>query len=328
MENESFAKKLIHSKMFTLIVILAGVLILFTAIKPSYLTSTDNIRGILNSMSLSGTIGVGMACLLIGGGVDLSAGMAGCFSGVIVAMMINTGMPWGVAIILTLLLSCVIGAFNAFLINGLNFMGFIATIGVSSMIQGITFVITRSTNVAVNNQSFFKIGTFTIFRVFTAPFLIMVVLLIIYGVILARTRFGRTIYMCGGNRMAAQMSGLSPKKVTTILYINCSFLSALAGIVLAARMHSGSPRAVTGSELDAITAAVLGGVSFMGGSGGMSGCFIGLLLLSCFNNGLQFVEVQSYWTIVAQGALLIVALIIDYINIKGRERGLKAAAVK
>ncbi|MDR3278387.1 MAG: ABC transporter permease [Oscillospiraceae bacterium] len=323
MENVTLTKRIFGSKIFPLLVIFAGVVVLFTAIKPDYIRSTDNIRGILNSMSLSGTIGVGMACLLIGGGVDLSAGAVGCFAGVIVAMLIKSGMPWGFALVIAMLLGGALGAFNAFLINGLNFTGFIATIGVSSMLQGLTLVITRSQNVAINNDSFFLLGKLAFFKVLTLPFIIMVVLLVIYGIILSRTRFGRTIYMCGGNRMAARMSGLSPKKVTTILYVNCSMLSALGGSILAARMHSGSPTAVVGRELDAITAAVLGGVSFMGGSGSMLGCFVGLLLLNSFNNGLAFVGVKSYWTIVAQGALLIVALVIDYLNQRAQQEKLK-----
>jgi ribose transport system permease protein len=325
MENISVGKRIIRSKLFSLSVVTAVVIAMFYMLRRSYL-SAGNIRGILNSMSLSGTIGVGMACLLIGGGVDLAAGAEGCFGGVMIALLISkAGVPWPLALAIVVLIGCAIGAFNAFLINVLNFMGFIATIGVSSMLQGLINIITKARNISISNRGFWSIGTIAVARVFTLPFLIMVALVVIYGVILARTRFGRTIYMCGGNRWAARLSGLNPKKITTVLYINCGALASLGGAILAARMHSGSPKAVLGSELDAITAAVLGGVSFMGGAGNMGGCFIGLLLLCSFNNGLTSANLESYWTIVAQGALLIAALVVDYFNGRARTREMKAA---
>ncbi|MDR1590062.1 MAG: ABC transporter permease [Oscillospiraceae bacterium] len=325
MENMSAAKRLLRSKLFSLAAVTAVVVLIFYLIRRSYL-GVDNIRGILNSMSLSGTIGVGMACLLIGGGVDLAAGAEGCFGGVMVALLISkAGAPWPVALVAVILIGAAIGAFNAFLINVLNFMGFIATIGVSSMLQGIINIITKARNISISDRGFWSIGTVAVANLFTLPFMIMAALVVVYGIILSRTRFGRTVYMCGGNRRAARLSGLNPKKISTILYINCGALASLGGAILAARMHSGSPKAVLGSELDAITAAVLGGVSFMGGAGNMGGCFIGLLLLCSFNNGLISVKLASYWTIVAQGVLLIAALIADYFNVRARARELKAA---
>lgn len=99
-------------------------------------------------------------------------------------------------------------------------------------------------------------------------------------------------------------------------------ISALAGIVLAARMHSASPNNVFGSEFDAIAGAVLGGVAFSGGTGGMTGCFLGLLLLSCFNNGMVVIGMPSYWSIVARGALLVIALGVDFLREGTRRRSM------
>jgi ribose/xylose/arabinose/galactoside ABC-type transport system permease subunit len=189
-------------------------------------------------------------------------------------------------------------------------------------------VLTDNQNIPISNQAFWHVGTFAIFNVFPLPFVIMLVLIAAYGFLLSRTQFGRNIYLVGGNRQAARLSGLNPKAISSLLYINCGAISALGGAVLAARMHSGAPTAVLGTELDAITAAVLGGVSFMGGSGGMIGCFIGLLMLNCFNNGLTVVDVQPYWQIIAQGALLIVALVVDFFNERSRLKALKTRNVK
>ena len=129
--------------------------------------------------------------------------------------------------------------------------------------------------------------------------------------------------MCGGNRSAARLAGLSPKRITTVLYMNCGMLSTLAGSLLAARMHSASPSALAGGAIDAITASVLGGVSFMGGGGSIPGMFLGVLLLSSFNNGLLVIGMDAYLQLVSQGGLLIIALCVDFYNTRARERSLR-----
>jgi ribose transport system permease protein len=140
---------------------------------------------------------------------------------------------------------------------------------------------------------------------------------------MSSTRFGRRMYMAGGNPNAARLAGINPKRITTTLYINNSVIACLAGSLMAARMHMGSPSAIAGSDLDAITAAVLGGVSFMGGGGNMVGVFIGLLLLNSFKNGLVVVGLDSYYQVVASGLLLIAALTLDFFREKSRIKNLK-----
>ena len=147
---------------------------------------------------------------------------------------------------------------------------------------------------------------------FPTPVIVLVVLFIVFGFVLSRTTFGRSVYMIGGNVTAARLAGLRPKIISTKLYLISSVIGAVAGILGAGRMHSGTPTAMTGAEFDAITATVLGGVAFTGGTGSLAGCFIGLLIIQCFNYGLNAVGVSSFWQIIAKGFLLIMALIIDY----------------
>jgi ribose transport system permease protein len=274
-------------------------------------------------MSLSGMLGVGMACLLISGGVDLAVGAEACLGGIICSFLLQENIPWPLALFIAVIYGACAGAVNALLVNRFNFMGFIATIGMSSIYSGISLVVTNGQNIPISNKSFWNIGTIAILKIFPMPFLIMLVLIIIYGFVLMFTRFGRSCYMCGGNSLAARLSGLNPKKTTSILYINCGALGALAGSVFAARMHSASPTAVQTGAMDAITAAVLGGIPFLGGAGSMGGFFLGLLLLTSFNNGLTVIDLQSYWQIVAQGSLLIIALCADFLNERSRIRALK-----
>ena len=327
MNKNSSAKKLLKSNSMSLVVVIIAVFILFQLINHNYL-SRDNIRGIMHSMSITGIIAVGVAFLLMGGGINLAAGAEGCFGAIVVALMIQAGVPWPVALLLGLLFGLCAGLINSFFVNILNFPGFITTLGLASMYGGIGLVITKGANIGISIQTYQSIGTSTIFNFIPMPFVIMVCIVVIYGFILNKTRFGRSILMCGGNRAAARLAGLNPKKINTILYMNSGMLSILAGSVLAARMHFASPTALASSSLDAITAAVLGGVSFLGGSGRIVGIFLGILLLTSFSNGLVVIDLDAYWQLASQGGVLIVALSVDFFNTRGKLASMKKAKVK
>ncbi|MDR1205106.1 MAG: ABC transporter permease [Peptococcaceae bacterium] len=317
-----FIKKLLRSSNAALLFITIAVTLLFYIFNNNYL-NFDNVRNILNSMSFVGVLSVGMTLLLIGGEVDLAAGAEACFSGVVVALLINAGVPWGLAFFLTVLFGALCGLINAFFINKLGFMSFIATLGMMSVYQGLVTVITQSKNIQIPEQGFWVIGSISLWNVVPLAFIIMLVLMIAYSVVLSNTNFGRSVYMCGGNRHAARLCGINPKKISTILYVNNGVLAAIAGVVLTSRMHTASPAAGSSGAIDAITAAVLGGVSFLGGAGGMSGCFIGILLLNVFNAGLTAVGFPSYWQIVARGGLLVLALCLDFIGARSRRLALE-----
>lgn len=318
------AKKILASKSVSLIAVLIVVIVVFSILNPNYL-SRDNIGSILNTMSLAGTLAVGLGCLLISGQINLAAGAEGCLGGLFAAMLIQAGLPWPFAVVIALLFGVAAGLLTSFLCNALNFMAFIVTIALQTIYRGAGLAMTNSQNVAIADQSFWKVGSTMVFGVIPLPFIIMAALMIIYAFILNYTRFGRKVYMCGSNSNAARLAGINPKVIHTLLFINCSVISALGGIVFSARMHSASPNNVFGTEFDAITGAVLGGIAFSGGTGGMFGCFLGLLLLSCFNNGMVGIGLQSYWSIVARGALLVIALAVDHFREVSRKNALKAA---
>ena len=320
-------KKIRKSKSFTLAIIAILIIIFFAILNKNYI-SADNIRNIMNAASVSGIVAVGMGCLLISGEADLSAGAVAAMGGVLCAYMLQAGFPWPLAVLIALCFGAFAGLFNAFLCYKLHFFSFIATLAMQSVWTGLVLVITKSNNIAVANEGFWKIGSARVFRFFPLPFVIMVLLFVIYGLILSNTRFGRKLYMVGGNRAAARLAGINANKVHTIMLINCSTLASLAGVVLAARMHNGSPTACQSASLDAITASCLGGIAFTGGTGGMVGGIIGLLMLECFNNGLTVVGLGAYWQVVASGILLIAALTLDYFNEKSRVRALKLAAAE
>jgi ribose transport system permease protein len=317
-------KNFARSKGMTLLIVTVLIIVFFYIMNPAYL-SWDNIRSIMYAMSLCGTITCGMACLLMSGAIDLASGAEGMFAGVLIAFLLQTGLPWPLCVVLIIAFGAVVGLINSFFANVLNFMPFIATLAVSSVYQGIAGVITTNQPVMITNQAFWGIGSANIW-IFPLPFVIMVVLLVIYGMMISYTKFGRQMLLCGGNRNAARLAGLNYKKITTIMFINNGCIASLGGIVLASRMHNGSMSSVIGSEMDGMTAAIIGGVSFLGGgSSGMTVVFIGILMLNCFKNGLLFIDLDAYWQIVSNGALLIIALIVDYFREKRRLASLKAS---
>ncbi len=303
-------KKLLKSNMFTLAVVLFLVVCVFSILNHRYLT-VDNIINIFNSATTVGLLAIGQTYLIIAGHIDLSEGAVGAFAGTFMALLLSKDLTWPTAFVCVIFVGVIAGLINSVLVNKFALQPFIATLAVASVFKGLAYIICDGRSIGISNGSFIstcagKIGNIPI------SVTILVVLFLIFGFLLAKTTFGRSVYMIGGNVTAARLAGLNPKRLSTILYIMNACLAAFAGVVLSARMHSGAPTAVIGTEFDAITAAVLGGVAFTGGMGTMGGCFIGLIIIQCFNNGLTVTGVSSFWQIVAQGSLLIGALILDY----------------
>jgi len=314
-------RRIIKSKEMILIIISVLIIIVFR-LTNRYFLSRGSLSGIMVAMSGTGIIAIGIGSLLIGGSIDLSASQVCLFSGVICALMIKAGIPWGIAIILTLIICACIGVINAFFISKLNMMPFIATIAVANVVAGITLFLTNAQNVPVPLESFWWGGKMLL-GIFPVPFIIMVALMLLYGFILSKTQFGRNIYLVGGNMQAARLVGVKPAKIRLILYVNSSVLAALTGIVIVSRMQSASPQSQSDYQTQAITAAILGGISFTGGAGGMTGCFIGVMLFSFFNNGLSSFALDAFWSLIASGILLIIALTVDFFNERSREKMLK-----
>ena len=292
------------------------VFILFTAINPNYLTWT-NFVNLLVAASLVGIVAVGHTYLIIAGQNDLSPGSLCAFCGVAVALFLQWGLPIPVAIL------C--GLFNAWMVNCIKLEAFIATLVTQTMVRGFAQLICDGRPVAISNQSFIKIGTARFLSIPVSVW-ITIIAFIVFGFILARTRFGRSIYAIGGSAEAARLAGLNPRRIVTISFIIIGVLTALGGVVFAARMNAGQPSANVNLEFDAITAVILGGVSFAGGVGSMFGTVLGVLLIQAFGTGLIMVNVPSFWQSVAKGALLLAALTFDYIRKERREKELIAAS--
>jgi len=327
MKKNSALTRFLGSKNLPILIVLIIVFVVATSINKNY-ASRDNIKMILFSCALSGTLAVGLGCIIISGSVDLSCAAVGCMAGIIISILLNTGMPWVVAMIITLMFGAVCGLINAFFSYVLKLMPFIITLGMLSVWQGIGYVITENSTIMNTNESFWEFCSGTLFGLIPYAFLYFCILTVVYGYILSNTRFGRRVYMVGGNKNAARLAGISISKMGTIMMVNCSVLGAFGGAVLAGRMHGGNAQNVHGTQLISITAVVMGGVSFGGGSGNITGAFLGIVLLNAFNYALTVVGMSPFWQTLMSGVLLIVALILDYFNTQRNEKMLKRLAAE
>ena len=314
--------KLLMSKLFTLLLLLVIVLALFTVLSSGSFFSMRNVINILNSMAVVAFLTIGAGLLLVSGYLDLSTGAIGTMSGILMAIMLREGFWWLAAIVVALIAAGIIGFINALLISRFRLQAFITTLAVSSIISGSGFIITQARSVSIKDPVISYIGTQMIGGFLPVSVLLALLAFIIYGVILAKTNFGMKIYLVGGNPQAAQLAGLNPRRMLFILFINNAMLGGVSGMLFAARMKIGTTgvTGITTNQFAGLTAAILGGISFGGGEGGLLGAFVGLLIINSFNNGMSVIGMNSNWQPVASGILLLVALTFDYFLQRRRMR--------
>lgn len=327
MEKTSVYKKYIapvlHNKIFSLILIFIAMVIVFTiwsSLRGTSFLRFAVFRNILNSLVVTSFLAIGAGFLLVGGQIDLSQAAVGAFGGIVLAAAIGRwGLPWYVAVIISLALCACLGAINALMITRFRIPFFIATLAMTLMAQGLMYLFSSignngiAANITFQNKTLQFVGTGTIGPI-PVGIIIMLIFFIVYGIILSKTAFGMKVKFVGGNNVAASLAGISATAIAYLLYMNSAVLSGVAGIITASRLGQGSLMALQTNQFTGITAAVLGGISFGGGMGGMAGVFVGLLILNTFQIGMGAVGVNPFWVQVFTGALLLIALTIDFIT--------------
>ncbi|MDR2358057.1 MAG: ABC transporter permease [Oscillospiraceae bacterium] len=309
-------RRFLNSKAFMLLILIAAEVVFYSIISGGDYLTMFNLRNILSSMVVTAYLTTGAVFLMISGNIDLSTAQVSTIAGVVMAKMLLAGLPWPLAVLLTLAGCGVVGLLNSVLINELKFMPFVATMAVSYVVQGVMLLMTHGASVDVDDAFIVWLGAYKLFGQIPVNVVFTFAVFAVYGVVLAKTQFGKNLYMIGGNSKAALLGGLNPKRMWYILFINNALLGGVAGMLQAARLRAGTTNGIANGMFSGMTGAILGGVSFGGGSGGMGGAFIGLVMINAFNSGLTVVGVNPYWQTVASGALLLVALTFDYFNTK------------
>jgi ribose transport system permease protein len=211
---------------------------------------------------------------------------------------------------LALGMGAAIGLINGLIVAFFKIPSFIVTLGMLNVARGVAYVYSGGRSTRMMNPAFTGVGSGYLW-VLPLPVLYMVVLIVIFVVALNLTKFGTYVYAIGGNRESARLSGVPIKKVEILTFTISGVLAAFAGLVLSARMFSGQPSVGIGYELDAIAACVLGGVSMAGGIGRISGTIFGAIVIGIISNGLNLVNVSSFWQLIVKGIIILIAVIID-----------------
>ncbi|WP_042267528.1 ABC transporter permease [Paraburkholderia heleia] len=277
----------------------------------------DNLLNVMRQASINALIAFGMTLVILLGGIDLSAGSVLALSSVIIATLLSAGTPAIVATLAGLVAGGLMGFANGLVISKGKVAPFIATLGSMTVLRGLALVVSNGSPISSFNSDFFSLlGGGYVARLVPIPVVLMLVMFGVFWILLRKTVFGRHIYATGGNAESAKLSGVKVDRIQLWVYTLAGVMSALAGVVLTSRLNSAQPTAGTGYELDAIAAVVLGGTSLTGGRGWIFGTLVGALLIGVLNNGLNLLDVSSFYQQVIKGIVILFAVLIDRGNKK------------
>lgn len=300
---------------FGLIAFILLMVVVFALMNPNFLSLT-NFRNVLRQMAILGIASCGQTMVILSGGFDLSVGMAIGFVSISSAMIMETHGLW-VGILSALLIGTAVGATNGFMVAKLNLPPFIATLAMFSAARGMALIISSGLPVTDLPMSFAWFGAGHIFGI-PVPAVFAIVVFVVCAYVTKKTRFGRYIYAIGGNEEAARAAGIPVSRVKLAVWSFHGFLVGLAAMLLTSRSVSGHATLGELMELETIAATVIGGTALGRGRGGIFNTFLGVVALGILTNGLNLINVSTYYQMVAIGVIIAGAVYIDQMRDKRR----------
>ncbi|MFZ2488095.1 MAG: ribose ABC transporter permease [Anaerolineae bacterium] len=295
---------------FSVVLILLVIGLIFALGSPDFL-KVSNLLNVGLQTSIIAIVAIGVTFTILTSGIDLSVGSVMALSGAVAAGMASrNGLGTVPAIAIALLAGTGVGLVNGLLIVRGGMPPFVSTLATLAVARGLTLVYTQGRPIAGLSKSFTWLGNGTVVGI-PMPIIILAVVAVIAWIVLRQTRFGLYVYAVGGNEETTRLAGVSPARIKLAVYMISSFMAAIGGILLTARLSSAQPNAASGWELDAIAAPVLGGVSLFGGVGGVGGTIIGALIIGVLSNGLNLLGISSYYQLVIKGAVFVLAVLLD-----------------
>jgi fructose transport system permease protein len=293
--------------------------IFFATQTDKFLTGA-NFSLILQQVMVVGTLAIGQSLVILTSGIDLSNGYVMALSSVITTgIAVRSGVDPFLAVLLGFLVCIVFGALNGTLVTMIRLPPFIVTLGTLNIAYALVRIYTTSTITNLPQPLLFFGNTFSVGGTeITYGSVLMVILYIITWFVLRSTPAGRAVYAVGDNPEAARLAGIDTTRVLIGVYTVAALAYGIGGLLLVARTGVGDPQAGSTSNLDSITAVVLGGTSLMGGRGHIMGTLIGALIVGVFRNGLQLMGVSSTYQVLVTGILVIVAVSIDQLSHRGK----------
>lgn len=304
---------------------LVVLVVVISCVSPEFRTAS-NFLNLLRQATFNGLIAFGMTCVILSDGIDLSVGSTFALSAIICAELIMNGIPAPLAILISLVAGTLLGVISGVLVTKGRLQPFIATLITMTAYRGLALIITGGKPVSrIADAIESKSGTF-LFKVLgkgnlvfgpndmikiPIPAIILVVALVVFYFVLHHTTFGRRIYATGSNAKCANLVGVNTTKTKIMVYAISGFMAALAGLIMISRVDSAQPTLGDGYELDAIAAVALGGTSMSGGRGKIMGTLAGVLIIAVLNNGLNILEVSTYYQEVIKAVVILVAVLSD-----------------
>ena len=289
--------------------VLVLIVVVFSFIAPNFMTEA-NIMNITRQASINIVLAAGMTFVILTGGIDLSVGsILGVTAVLALVSSLNPAIAH-FAVPIALLAGLGMGVFNGLLVAYAGLPPFIVTLGTYTALRGFAYLAADGTTVINSNIAFAWIGNGYLGSM---PCLVIIAFAVIAvcWFILRRTTLGTHIYAVGGNLQAARLTGVKVSFVLIFVYAASGLLSGLGGVMSASRLYSANGNLGVGYELDAIAAVILGGTSFVGGIGTITGTLVGALIIATLNNGMTLMGVSYFWQLVIKGAVIIVAVLID-----------------
>jgi len=280
------------------------MVLIFSLLSENFFTLTNASVLLLNGAIIA-LIALGQTFVLLTGGIDLSTGANVAMSGIIATVLMRAGVPWWMAAIGAALCGSLLGIINGLIIHYIEIPPFIVTFAAMGVASSIPMIITRAESIQITQEEFAWIGQGHVFGI-PVPVILVFLAAIVSSILLKNTVLGTHIYALGGNKLAARLSGINVMKTTVFVYAFSGFLAGVAGVVATSRLNVGYPQTGTGNQLFySIAAAVVGGVSLFGGIGTIRGAIAGVLLIATISNGMNVVNISSYWQPLVIGLIIL-----------------------
>lgn len=297
---------------------LAALVVVLSVLSPVFL-SVANLFNVFQQIAVLAILALGATAVIITGGIDLSVGSVLALSGVVLGWAsVNAGWPVPLALLLALGAGAAIGALNGVLITAGRLPPFIATLATLSIARGLALIVSDGRPLSGYPRWFRALSSFDLLGVVPLSVLLVVVLYVLGWLYLKYRPSGRALYAIGGNEEVARLSGLRVNREKLKVYTVAGLLAGVGGLLLTARLNSAQPNAGVATELDVIAAVVIGGASLSGGTGSVGGTLVGALIIGVLRNGLNLLDVSSFWQRVVIGAVIAAAVMTDTLR-KGRQ---------
>lgn len=284
------------------------IFLVFSLISKHFFTLT-NVMGLFSQMVELGLLTLAMAASMLSGGMDLSISAICSLCTVMLGIFIGrAGMPNAVAVLLTLVIALLCGAFNGFLVGYLKVNSMLATLGTQSLFAGIGLVVSNGVTVSIPNTTFALFGRTKLFGFFPLQILLLLLAIVAAVLVFNYLIVGRRIYLIGSSLEVARFSGINLRKNLFITYMFSAVMAFVASLVFASKISSGRADVADGLLLKTVSASVFGGVSTLGGIGTIGGAMLGVAVITIISNGLDMINASSYLQQVVIGGLLLIVL--------------------